>query len=781
MLGACKATKMVPEGSYLLVKNKLKTTDSGNTLFSKVLSKLDDEKALYIKHKPNKSLIVLGRFHLGIYNLVSSKKHPEKNESSKLRRKLREFGEAPVLLDSTSIIRSQINLRNYLFSKGYFNSDVTYSVEYKGKKAYVTYYIIPKHPYLVNQVFLSADDADIDSLLNSNLSSTLFAKGKAVELETINLERNRLTNQLRNNGYFDFSKDYIDFELDTNLNTHTVDVIITVSNKNEQERFIRKVIKNVNVIFVNDSETQVDQGRMVYDSINFFFNGFPIHPEVIAKSISIKKGDYFRNNDIENTYTRLSELPVFKFIDINLVNSPEDSLNGLNADIILKTNYRQSFTIEPQGIMSQLNRIQNINFGNTFGIANSLIWTHRNLFKNAELFEVSSNTRLETQLLRSTTTNQLQYFNFAVQQSISLSLSIPKSTLLNYVQNRDFLWGKIKSSYLKQTVKSIKTNLIFSLLYERNPDYLRRIIPMTYQYQLISKRFTWLLNVFEMSFSKNSLAIDISGRADSAFIQRLFTNSLITSSGLSFLYTDKNTTKSRTHFFIRANAIELSGNIHRLIRKAIDNTNNRDTSYKLFNVNYYNYIKSEIDVRCSTYLSDKASTAFRLNIGLAYPYGNQKITPFDKLFYIGGANSLRAWRPRTIGPGSYAESSKNFRIDRAGDLIMLFNAEVRRDLIDKKVEGALFVDAGNVWLIRKDVNPNSPKTFDWKGFLAQTGINTGVGIRLDFTYFLFRLDWGMQVYNPEKSLSQAWVIKSFAKDKYFTKYSILNFGIGYPF
>lgn len=772
VIASCKPTKMVPEGKYLLVKNKLKTSDSGNTIFNKLLTKIDDDKALYIKHKPNRRILILGRFHLGLYNLGSNKNHPEKSDSNKFRTFLRNRGEAPVLLDTFEILRSEQNLRNYLFSKGYFNCDITHSIKYHGKKATVTYYIIPKSPYVIDKVNLSADDAEIDRFLNENLSNSLLVSGQILDVDNIANERARLTNVLRNNGYFDFTKDYFDFELDTVISNHTVNINISVANKSENERFLRKFIRSINVVFENDSETHVPSDVIRYNNINFRFNGFPMKPDVIARNITFHEGDFYKIEETENTYAKISELPIFKFINITFVKSKTDSLQGLDAIITLKTNYRQSFTIEPQAIVSQLNRIQNVNYGNSYGVANSLIWTHRNLFKNAELFEISANTRLETQLFRDTNDNEIKYFNPAIQQSLNLSLSIPKSTLLSFTED----WN-----YFKPRIKSIKTNFNLSFLYEFNPDYVRRILPLTYQYQLQAKRTTWFLNLVEMSFSRNTLNINIDNRADSAFIRRLFANNLITATGLNFLYTDRNTSKKKTTYFIRTNVLEIGGNVHRGIRRLIDNIDRADTSYKLFDVNYFNYAKSEIDARCSTIIDENNSTAIRLNIGMAYPYWNEKVVPFDKLFFIGGANSLRAWRPRTVGPGAYYESSKNFRIDRAGDFIIQGNAEYRFDIVNNKLEGAVFVDAGNVWLIR-DVNNTDPlKLFKPKTFISEIAANTGVGMRFDFQFFLFRLDWGMQIHNPEKPIGQTWVIKDFAQNDYFTKYSIVNFGIGYPF
>lgn len=765
---ACKTTKLVPEGQHLLVKNKLISSDSSNNLLLNVMSKLDDEKALYIRHKPNRSILLLGKFHLGLYNLGSSKKHPERSDSSRFRTLLRSYGEAPVILDTNQIEKSELNLQNYLISKGYFNCYITHSIQYKGKKATVIYNIIPAQTYTIQSVNLFADDAEVDVFLNQNMSKSYLTKGSILDLDMINKERNRLTLLMRNNGYFDFTKDYIDFELDTSAIRKGLNISIAIANKSNQERFEKLSIQKIKVVFENDSETQKLTPPITFNGVEFHFNGFPIKPQVIFNALQFQIGDLFKVEEMEHTYAKLSEFSLFKFIDIGYKPSVIDSIKGLEAIVSLKTNYRQTFTIEPQGIMSQLNRIQNINLGNSYGVANSLIWTHRNLFHNAELFNISANTRIEAQLYRDTNTNKIKHFNPAYQQSLNLSLSIPKSSILKPLEK------------LPQ-VKSIKTNFNLSLLYEKNPDYLRKIIPLTYQYQISTTRANWFINVFEMSFSRNTLKIDISKRADSAFIQRLFSNNLITSSGLSFLFSDKNTTKSRSSFFIRANVIEFGGNIHRLIRRTLDTKQQADTSYQLFKVNYYQYAKSEIDARCSTVFSENHSSILRFNLGLTYPYGNQLVVPFDKLFFIGGANSLRAWRPRTIGPGSYAESSKNFRIDRAGNLIIQANAEYRFDIIDKKVEGALFVDAGNVWLARNVNNVDPLKLFKPRSFLFETAMNTGIGLRFDFEFFLFRLDWGMQIKNPEKPVGETLVIKDFARNKYFTKYSILNFGIGYPF
>lgn len=764
MLSACKTTKLVPPGKYLLVKNKIKSGDATNNLFLDLASKIDNEKATYIKHKPNRKIMGLFKFHLGMYMFGTSVKNPWKNDSMNWRRYLRRIGEAPVILDTNEINKSQENLRNYLFSQGYYNSTISYSVTYKKKKAIVTYYINPNKAFIINNVSLAADDAEIDKILNDTLDETYLKKGKVLDVDMITKERNRLTNVLRNMGYYDFTKDVIDFELDTLKKDGNVNIIISVANKSDDERFVKKSISTINLVFQNDEETQDSQGVLVYNDLNFYFNGYPVKPYVIAKNVKVKPGDYFNQSNVELTNNKLSELPIFKFIDISFKND-SGSTNSMTMQILLKTGYRQAIIFEPQGLVSQLNRIQNYNTSNSYGVAANVGWTHRNLFRNAEQFDLSSTTRFETQLLIFNGVPQR-----AIQQSLNASLSIPRSAFLKPVENWKY-------------VKSIKTNVNLSFLYEINPDYTRRILPLTYQYQIQTKRSTWFLNIGELAYSKNRLSasIDLNGRKDSAFIQRLFANNLITASGLNFLFNSKATAKGKSHFIVRYNVIEFGGNVHRIFRRIMDTEKRRDTSYQLLGVNYFQYAKSEIDARCSTQLDANNSTCLRMNVGLAFPYGNQKILPFDKLFFIGGSNSLRAWRPRTVGPGSFSDSNNNFRIDRAGDIILQGSAEYRFDIIDNVIEGALFVDGGNVWLSRTNAGTDKRKVFNPETFLSEIALNTGVGMRFDFQFFLFRLDWGWQMRNPEMDLKKRWVINSFARNKYFANYSVLNFGIGYPF
>lgn len=748
----------------MLVKNKIKSQDESNNLFVDLTAKLDNDQAIYIKHKPNRKILGLFKFHMGMYRFGTSTKNPWKNDSLDWRKYLRRIGEAPVILDTLEIAKSEVNLRNYLFGKGFYNSTITHQITYKNRKATVTYFVNPQKAYIINKVNLAADDAEVDAILNDTLGNSYLKNGDILDVDNIARERNRLTLIMRNKGYYDFSKDVFDFELDTLRSKNGVNINISVANKSDDERFQRMKISRVSVIFQNDSETQVEQGVTRYANLDFYFNGYPVKPYILSQKITVRPGDYFSQDELENTNNRLSELPIFKFIDIGYKNDINDTANRMEMVITLKTGFRQAFIFEPQGLVSQLNRIQAANTSNSYGIAANVGWSHKNLFRNAEQLDITSTTRFETQLLILNGVRQQ-----STQQSINASLSIPRSAFLKPLER----W---------RYVRSIKTNLNLSFLYELNPDYTRRIMPLTYQYQIQTKKnSTWFLNLIELSYSQNDLRIDIAGKKDSALISRLFGNNLVTSTGLNFIYNNKNTRKGRSFFVVRTNVIEFGGNIHRTIRNWISSDSRRDTSYKLLGVNYFQYAKSEIDARCSTLIDENSSTCFRLNVGMAYPYGNQKILSFDKLFFIGGSNSLRGWRPRTIGPGSYNDNNSNFRIDRAGDIILQGNAEYRFDLIDKVLQGAVFFDGGNVWLARSSSTTDPRKVFKPKNLYNDLAFNTGVGFRFDFQFFLFRLDWGWQIHNPELDLKKRWVISDFARNQYFNKYSVLNFGIGYPF
>ena len=345
----------------MLVKNKIKSQDESNNLFVDLTAKLDNDQATYIKHKPNRKILGIFKFHMGMYRFGTSIKNPWKNDSLNWRQYLRRIGEAPVILDTLEVAKSEVNLRNYLFGKGFYNSTITHQIKYKNRKATVTYFVNPQKAYIINKVNLAADDAEVDAILNDTLGNSHLKKGDILDVDNIARERNRLTLIMRNKGYYDFSKDVFDFELDTLRSANGVNINISVANKSDDERFQRMKISKVRVIFQNDSETHVEQGVTRYANLEFYFNGYPVKPYILSQKITVRPGDYFSQDELENTNNRLSELPIFKFIDIGYKKDLNDTANRMEMVITLKTGFRQAFIFEPQGLVSQLNRIQSAN------------------------------------------------------------------------------------------------------------------------------------------------------------------------------------------------------------------------------------------------------------------------------------------------------------------------------------------------------------------------------------------------------------------------------------
>ncbi|MBC7426768.1 MAG: BamA/TamA family outer membrane protein [Bacteroidia bacterium] len=781
LFSGCKLTKLVPKDKYLLESNKIKIVNSNEKF---------PDLAKNIRHKPNRKILGLFKFHLGVYRMGYSLKHPEKNVSHNrkddvkhkylLRKYLREkIGEPPAILDTIDVSHSANNLRNYLFNNGYYNANVIYTIKYNEhkRKGYVTYIVDPGQVYKTSAIALSADDADIDMLLNDTLNNTLIREGKGLTVEGIDEERARLALVLRNKGYFDFTKEYIDFELDTIIATKTVKVLITVANRNDTLRFEQKRINRVTVFFDNDEETKRDQKVQLHKNTYFYFNGFPVKPEIIWRNIAIKPDSLFTQTDLEATYTRLSDVSIVKFVDIQFTPAEGDTLNRLNVIIKVRTGFRQSYSIEPQALLSQVNRITNT-FGSstsTYGVANALVYTHKNLFRNTEQFNLTATTRAEFQAFIDTSKKLTLLKYAAFKQSISASLLLPKTRFLKVLEKN-------------KSIISIKTNINLNYQYEYNIDFTRKILSSSYIYQIQYRKTLYYFDLLDVSFSRNNLAANLfdrlKGRSDSAFVALLFADNLITSTSLKFIYSNKATVKGKSYWYIKANALEVGGIVHRGIRRALDTekSSSEDTSYKLLDVNYYEYVKSEIDIRLNTIINARTSSVFRINAGFGFPFGNQHSLPFDKLFFIGGSNSLRAWRPRTIGPGAYSDPTKSFRVDRSGDIIIQGNAELRFDLIGHGLEGAVFVDAGNIWNLRtKKVIRATDEIFDFRTFIPELAVNTGVGLRFDFQFFMIRLDWGIQVRNPEKSAGERYVIKDIRTKGWLNNYSIVNLGVGYPF
>ena len=333
---------------------------------------------------------------------------------------------------------------------------------------------------------------------------------------------------------------------------------------------------------------------------------------------------------------------------------------------------------------------------------------------------------------------------------------------------------------ISQTFTKKNTRINLSFLHDRNVSFTRNVIPFNFTYAFSKNRFSFGITPLRISVNQAIINPDFLSTLDNSgqfYTSQLLTNNIIAGPKATIHWNNK-TSKSRSYWQIKSNALELSGNLTSLYFDLF--TNETGKNREIFGVKYSQYARSDVDLSYTFIWDENNSLAYRFNTGIGLPYGNTEFLPFERRFFVGGGNSLRAWRPRTIGPGGYRDSSNAITIEKTGEVLLQASAEYRFDIIDKLIDGAVFVDAGNIWNYSKDENfPDGE--FRFNRFYKELALNSGVGIRFDFSYVVFRVDWGISLHDPSLVEDERWIIKYFSRNRWIFDHSAVNFAIGFPF
>lgn len=780
---SCSPTRKLAEGEHLLVKNVIKND-------SKVVSKGDLES--FIRQKPNRKVIGFYRFHLQVYNLVNREKLEErvaileeKNQRRNLRRKekgkepkerrrsfwewLEDIGEEPVVYDPLVTHKSAEQLEIYLRGKGHFNAVVTDTVEFnhKRKKAKAIYTVESHTPYTVRNIKYDIEDPRLARLTRpSRGRERILRDGMNYDVEKFQEERERIERNLKSNGYFAFSDDYVRFEVDSNLGTHQVDLSISIAAPEAKDT--SKVDKGHHTYTIRNIYVHTDYDlkklrtvkydTLVYNGVHFIYQGkFRHRPEMLLDKIFFKTGDLYRVKRGELTYQYLSSLRAYKFINIAYEEGrDEDGAHVLNCRINLTPGLRQSYGIELQGTNTEGN----------LGVSGTFTYRNKNLFRGAEILQFKITGGLETQVVASNieteTTGVLSIFN-TIEVNPEISLVFPK-LLVPFKPHRIVRYGDPKS------IVSV------GYKYQQRPDYTRSIFTAKFGYQWMqSQNARHYLNPLEVNFvniynESDSFLVRISGLRDK-LLANTFAPHLTTTTNYTYIFSNQRLNKKGNFSYFKIR-LESSGNILRGIMAAVDAPKDTNNSYRIFDIPFSQYLKYEVDYRRYWQVTDFSQLVVRVNHGLGYPLLNLGALPFEAAFFGGGANGIRAWSARSLGPGSLPDSLN--LLDQFGDIKLEFNLEYRFDIY-RWFKGALFADAGNVWLIKKDED-RPGGLFEFKDFYKELALGAGVGIRLDFSFFIIRFDVATPFHDPGRPENDRWAIK------YFKWSDVnLNLGIGYPF
>ena len=795
VMSACNPTRRLQEEEALLTKNVIIDKDT----------KLEkDEIEAYLKQKPNRTMLGVIRFHLGIYNMVDQTKMREKKivrdnkidkknakraaKGKKLKSKDRltfrewliDIGEAPAILDSVLIEKSTEQIKLFLNSKGYFISSVKDSVVLKKKYATVFYKITAEAPYTIRNVSYKVEDESLSSFVIPEQGSSLIKQGDNYDAGVLQAERDRITQKLRNNGFYNFVKEYIYFDIDSALNSRQVDVSLTVKkysvpglNKDSITEISHPRYK-INKIFIRPDYDPTQPYKAAPDTLHLgdydiVFNGIlQYKSKVLLEPVLLKKDQYYSAKNADNTYKRLSELKAFKIISVSFT---ESNIPGyLDAQIRLTPVIKQAFTLDAEATNSE----------GDLGLAGSYTYQNKNSFKGAEILQlklkgairaVKPNTEIQND------NDNLTFFN-TYEVGPELSLTIPRAffpfNIFEFSANA-----------------APKTTFTTAYNFQQRPDYTRSILNLsygfTYRESSTNRHSFYPVEISSIKVNLTDAFRDALIETGNALFINRFTDHMATSSRYSFIFNNQADKNNTTFSFFRFNA-EASGNILRGIHNLTGREKDANGSYKIFGIIYSQYLRSDVDFRRYFVLSPTKRLVWRTAFGVGKPLHNLRVLPLEKSFFGGGANSMRAWRARTLGPGSY-QSLTPQAYDQIGDAQIEGNLEYRFNII-KMLNGAFFIDAGNIWL-RKADSTRVGGEFNIERFYKEFAIGTGFGARVDFNFFIIRLDLGIKMRDPQFIEGERFTGKHLFdkkwKEEYFNtygrKYNFLNInlGIGYPF
>lgn len=774
IISSCSTTKYLDDNQSLLIKNKIHVKSDRFKIET-------DEVKAYIQQRPNKKLFGLFRFKLWAYYKAIN------GRNSKFNRWVENsVGERPAIFDSVSARESAKDMELYFDNIGYFNADVTFSYNYKNKKknkVIVDYQINPGEPYKIRKYNYSIDDPQIASYIFQDTAFSLIKRKQNYNSFNLDEERNRITEYLKNNGYYKFTKDYIFYEVDSALNDNKIDITLKIEDRllpdpKNPGRFIKAKHNRyiINKIYINPNYNPISSKTIKYDTLikevhqikshrpaNYYYilykGKLKVKPQLLSQSVFIEDDEPFNLKDVQQTYRRFANLGAFNYTSIHFedvvadTSSNSDIPKEINCFVNLSRAPLQAYTIEAEGT----------NSGGDLGIGGNVTYQNRNIFRGAETFSLRFKGGLEAQRISksSDAEDKILFFN-TYEYGVDANIVFPK--FLIPIRQEKF------PKYFKP-----KTILSTGLNFQNRPKYRRYISTVTFGYSWDeSPTKKHIFNPAEINLVKIFPSAGFQQELDEINDERLkdqYTDHLIAGASYSFIFNNQDIRKVKNFMYFRGN-LEVSGNFLNLIDRVIKAPKDSSGYYSLFGIRYAQYVRTDLDYRYYFMLNKENSVVTRIALGVGIPYGNSEVLPFEKGFYLGGANGMRGWRYRSLGPGGF--KGEHSDIDKSGDIMIEGNLEYRFPIY-KFFKGAIYTDIGNVWLLHEN-SSFSDAEFQFNSFISQLAVDAGVGFRFDFNFFIFRIDPAVKLRNPSNQQGNRWVI-----DKLQWRDVILNFGIGYPF
>ena len=699
VLGACSASKYVPEGEYILNKVEVKSDLEGY-----------DAGALkqYVRQKEKPKLFSLF-------------KNP--------------FSKKPVIYDSLQARLTCQDLLQAMQNQGYMHAGIQLFTTKKGKKLDATYLLHPSEPFLIGKVEYDVEDEQIQQLLQLDKPENQQLKpGMRFTVETLDNERKRITNLLTDDGYFRFHKDFIQFSADTIAGQKDIAVTLHLMKYK-----------------ANSNAPEVDHPRYTVRNINFLSNDsdrIHLRHQVLLNATALRENEPYSASALQRTYNNFARLQAVKYTNIRFAEVPDSNL--LDCNIQISTNKPSTIAFQPEGT----------NTAGDLGAAASLTYTNRNLFRGSEQLSVELRGAYEA----ITGLEGYQDQNYT-EYSVETKLVFPR-----------FVAPFLSRNFRRRQTASSELSVSWDL--QNRPEFHRRVFSTAWRYRWseprhhLSWRYDLLdLNYVYMPWISATFKQDYLDNADSrnAILRYNYEDLFIMKMGLGLSYSDGVDA-------VRVN-VETSGNVLSAVSKVLGFKTNAEGQRTFINIAYAQYAKFDFDYTHLMQFDKRNALALHAGIGVAYPYGNSTVLPFEKRYFSGGANSVRGWGVRELGPGKFKGTDGRIDfINQTGDLKLDLNAEYRTSLF-WKFEGAAFIDAGNIWTLR-NYEDQPGGQFKFSEFYKQIAAAYGLGLRLNFDYFILRFDMGMKAINPAyETQEEHWAIVHPKLSRDFA----FHFAVGLPF
>ena len=690
---SCSSTKYVPKDQYLLKSVKVKSESNYHDINTLALRN-------YVRQMPNSRWFSLYKLPLAVYSLSG------RDSTKWINRTLKSMGEAPVVFDSLSSVQTCADLAQQLKNEGFLDAQVRLQVSTKGRKAKVEYLLQPGEPYFVDSIGYAIQDTTIARILSQQgASASLLYKGMKFDVSKLDAERKRISTLLSDSGYYRFHKDYITYQADSISHSRLINLTLHLAPYQlPNEEYV--------------PHTRYWMRHINYGSGSPGDNQIHLRLHVLQECTHLHSGSPYSASGLQNTYNHFGRLQAVKYTNITFKQVPD--ADSLDCQILLQNNKPSTLSFQPEGT----------NTAGDLGAAASLTYQNRNLFRGSEVLSIQLRGAYEAIRGLEGYSNQ----NF-VEYSAEAKLQFPRF-ISPFVNRR-----------IRRLVNATSE---VSLLYDMQdrPEFHRRLLSAAWRYKwsfphrkdkfqvdVLDLNYVfmpWISETFHNEYLRND-------NNRNAILRYNYEDLFITKIGFGY-----SVTKGNTAF--KSN-IETSGNLLSLASRMWNAKKDELGHYQVFNIAFAQYVKCDLDLSHVLMIDKNNQLVFHAGLGVAYPYGNSTVMPFEKRYFSGGANSVRGWTVRSLGPGQYKEQDGRINfINQTGDMKLDLNAEYRTYLF-WKFNGALFVDAGNIWTIRQyDEQPGGQ--FSFKDFPRQLAVSYGLGLRLNFDYFILRFDLGMKAVNP---------------------------------